>query len=107
MDDARYGHLIALWDIQDTLLQSYRSLFLGSQSILFGIAVFVAQGTVPLLSAILFLVAMPIIRVWRDITEERGYDVWFFQLRLMRLEAGMEAEARPMEAFKAWQKLDL
>jgi len=93
-----------MWDIQDSLLQSYRNLFLSSQSVLFGIAVFVAQGRLPALSLLLGCIAFPLLILWRGITRSRGYDVFFFHLRLLRLEAGETVEQDIFTAFKRWQR---
>lgn len=84
-----YNQIIAMWDIQDSLLQSYRNIFLTSQSIIFAIAVFIVSGSNPYLGSLLFVVGIfMIFWLWIPICKSRGYDVWFFHLQLLYHEEG-------------------
>ena len=84
-----YDQLIAMWDIQDSLLQSYRNIFLTSQSIIFAIAVFIASGSTPYFAFLLLSIGIFMIyRLWIPICQRRGYDVWFFHLQLLYCEEG-------------------
>ena len=83
-----YERLIYFATLQDSLLQSYRSLFLNSQSVLFAIAVFVASGERPLFVIFLMPIALYVIYIWIDITRHRGSDVWFFHRRLLWADHG-------------------
>jgi hypothetical protein len=78
--------LISMWGIQDALLQSYRSIFLTSQSILFGIIAVIATKY-PILALLLSPIGFCIVhKLWKPICKGRGYDVWFFHLQLLYYE---------------------
>ena len=83
------NQLIAMWDIQDSLLQSYRNIFLTSQSIIFAISVIIASGPKPFWAFLLFFIGVfMIFYLWIPICQRRGYDVWFFHLNLLYYEEG-------------------
>jgi hypothetical protein len=103
--EAVYDRLISMWGIQDSLLQSYRNIFLTSQSVLLSVAVFVAQGARPALAFLLALIGLPLVWLWHSIVTSRGYHVWFFHLHILRLEAGMSVPNNLFKAFKDWQGL--
>jgi hypothetical protein len=98
-----YERLIYFATLQDSLLQSYRNILLSSQSILFGIAVFIASGANPLFVFFLLPIALYMIRKWMQIAQSRGFDVWFFHLRLLRAERGTPPKADLFRRFKEWQ----
>ena len=81
------NYLISMWDIQDSLLQSYRNIFLTSESIFASVAVFVASTSslhwfFPLLGMGIFIIFW----LWIPICTKRGCDVWFFHLNLLYYE---------------------
>ncbi len=86
------SYLIAMWDIQDSLLQSYRNLFLTSQSIAFAIAVSIVSVSshiwIFLALLLLFIGIFMVVYLWIPICKRRGYDVWFFHLNLLYLKEG-------------------
>lgn len=89
MNKLEYEHLIALADLQDSLLQAYRTIFITSQSVIFSIAVFIASGPVPYLAFLLLFIGLfMIFCLWIPICKSRGYDVWFFQLCMLYYERG-------------------
>ena len=96
--------LINYWQIQDALLQSYRSLFLTSQSIIFSIASIIATNAHPNATVffILLLLGMTLLYYWFQIVNARGWDVSYFQMLILKLETG-EAIENPMLNFKEWQ----
>lgn len=52
---------------------------------------------------LLLPIALYMIRKWMQIARSRGFDVWFFHLRLLRAERGVSPEADLFRAFKKWQ----
>ncbi|MDY6895746.1 MAG: hypothetical protein SVO01_10085 [Thermotogota bacterium] len=100
-----YDQLIALWDIQDSLLQSYRNIFLTSQSIIFAIAVFITSGSKPYLSFVLLPIGICLLWIWYTICRSRGYDVWFFHWQLLKFEDGQPIYSEIFTNFKKWQAL--
>jgi hypothetical protein len=100
-----YGRLISMWSIQDSLLQSYRNVFLTTQAVLFSVAVFIAQGKTPVLALPLVVIGLTLVLLWRFVVIRRGYDVWFFHLRMLRLDAGQPVEENLFSAFKSWQAI--
>jgi hypothetical protein len=109
-----YGHLLTMWGIQDSLLQSYRNIFIRSESVLFAIAVGVTAFSPPIwdwLVLLLLFLGWPLISAWKEVCDGRGYDVWFFHLLLLRLETEGRLEARSplgsaeniFQSFKLWQ----
>lgn len=108
MDDhntTTYDQLIAMWGIQDSLLQSYRNIFLTSQSIIFAVAVFVASGSKPYLSFFLLPIGIYLLWIWFTICRSRGYDVWFFHWQLLKFEDGQPIDSKIFTNFKKWQSL--
>jgi len=104
---AIYDQLIAMWDIQDSLLQSYRNIFLTSQSIIFAIAVSVASGSKPYFSLFLLPIGIYLLWVWFTICQSRGYDIWFFQWQLLKFEKGKQINSKILTNFKEWQGLGI
>ena len=103
MSDAEiqsYDQVIAIWDIQESLLQSYRNTFITSEAVIFGIAAFIAASSTPYLGYVLFPMAAALFIVWDRICRKRGLDVWFFQLQLLELESNGTLEPRLFTRFK-------
>lgn len=96
------AEILSHWQIQEKLLQSYRFLFLISQSILFG---FASQSTKePLIVIVLLMPALVLLVFWFQIGKSRGLDVSYFQMLLIKNEAGEDTE-QILTFFKKWQKL--
>ena len=122
----KYEHLIALADLQDSLLQAYRAIFITSQSVIFSVAVFIASGPLPYLAFLLLFIGLfMIFYLWIPICKSRGYDVWFFQLCMLYYERGQmltlnqdenggwklevvnDLNIRVFENFLKWRRLDI
>ncbi len=98
--------LMSLWSAHDNLLQSYRGLFLGSQSVVFSIAVFVAAGSSSLFLVPLFVLGVYLLWLWRRIYRSRGYDEWYFHWQLLKMEKGENLDFRVLQEFEAWHEKD-
>ena len=99
----RYNQLISMWDIQDGLLQSYRSIFITSESILLAISTTILTSNVPYLSIILSVLGYFVLHIWKSICNARALDVSFLQWLLLRIDRlGIDVE-KPVDAFKKWQ----
>lgn len=85
-----YDQIIAMWSHQDSTLQAYRGIFLTSESILFAIAVFTASGSKPWLTIFLVPIGLFLLLVWDEVCRNKGFDVWFFQWQLLKLEDGQQ-----------------
>lgn len=93
-------NLIALWGIQDSLLQSYRGIFLTSLSILFGAAIVLEEtSSSPLVYPLSFL-GVIICVIWNMTCSYRGESVWFFQYLLLKVESGEEVT----EAYSSYKE---
>ena len=98
-----YNQLISMWDIQDGLLQSYRSIFVTSESILIAISAALLTSNAPYLSIILSVLGYFVLHIWKSICNARALDVSFLQwllLKIDRLDINVE---KPVDAFKKWQ----
>ncbi|MFT3796502.1 NUDIX hydrolase [Flavobacterium sp.] len=84
-----YSRLISLWSVQESLLQTYRSLFLTTQSILFSIAVFIATTKKPYFSMLLFPIGIYLLFFGFRITKKRGFGVWYCILHLHKLDKNL------------------
>ena len=103
--NAIYDRLVVMWDIQDSLLQSYRNIFLTSQSIIFSIAVFIASGSQPWFDFFLMPLAFYLLSLWINLCQRRGYGVWFFQWQILRFESGQSVDLNIFSAYREWQAL--
>lgn len=95
--------LTALWNIQDTLLQQYRVIFVTMQSILLsfgGIAITRPNG----LGLLICISGLVIVTMWLWLTicPARAKSVFFCQSLLLRAEQG-EQIIRPLSLLKAFQ----
>lgn len=89
MYENSYSEILAFEGIQGSLLQSYRSIFVSSQSILFGIAVFIAsQSQGSNFCFLLGPLGVLICVAWVIIDHSRGLDELFFDARLREMERG-------------------
>jgi hypothetical protein len=93
--------LYAIWAVQDSLLQSYRSSFLTSESLLIGLAV---SGIANQKFAWLLIgVGTVLWFVWGLVTRARARDVRFVQELLKKDEEGKRVR-NPFSTFKAYQE---
>mgnify|MGYP000913083138 CR=1 FL=1 len=92
------------WQIQESLLQSYRGLFLTSQSIIFSIASIIATNPNPdkIVFLILLSLGLLLLWFWFRIGNARGLDVSYFQMLLLKTENG-ETIDKILTRFKEWQ----
>ncbi len=100
------GELLRHWEIQERLLQSYRFMFMTSQSVLLtGAALITVQGTPHRLVFLLLLViGFVLLYAWVNITHARALDVSYFQMQLMLAEEGQIMD-NVLTNFKTWQHL--
>jgi hypothetical protein len=100
------------WQIQEGLLQSYRNLFLTSQSIIFSIAAIIATSSSPnlLVFGTLLFLGIVLLKYWYSICGARGLDVSYFQNELIKLENRSLGNSdissnknNLMTEFKEWQ----
>lgn len=94
------GELMDLWSIQESLLQSYRSLFITVQSIIVAVAAVVTDQP----GSALFLVALGIVLLvaWHQVCRDRAEDVSFAQWLVLQSERGVEIPS-PLDTFKQFQ----
>ena len=86
-----YSEIIAFGSIQTSILLSYRSIFISSQSILFAVATFAAtQLHGSYFCYILFPVGIFLSVSWLRIDRDRGYDELFFDNHILNMEKGGE-----------------
>ena len=102
-DPSYSSALYTIWSVQDSLLQSYRSMFLTAESLLIGLAATIAatpdrQFVWPLCS-----LGMAVWGVWVIVTRARARDVRFVQDLLRSSENGRFV-LNPFSTFKAYQK---
>jgi hypothetical protein len=106
-DKQMKDEILSHWQIQESLLQSYRSLFLTSQSIIFSIASIIATDSHSnkIVFLILLILGIVLLYFWFQIGNARGLDVSYFQMLLLRTEKGEEINDI-MINFKRWQILE-
>jgi hypothetical protein len=96
-----HGELMYLWGIQESLLQSYRSIFITAESIVFAVAAAIA-AIAPQSALVLTLLGFSLLWLWHEITSNRARDVSFVQWLLAQVEHG-EAVSTPLHTFKEFQ----
>lgn len=110
--------LLEMSTYQDQLLQSYRLIFISSQTILISIAMLLlssGEGSVPSLLFYFMLLGIGLILLvlWRAITENRELDVSYCHMQLLKLERNErdrdrhlsdDEKKRPFDSFKNWQQ---
>ncbi|SRR6266542_2360468 len=92
---------VALWDIQESLLQSYRALFVTAESIVFGLAATIMTSQ-PRSCLVLGLLGLSILWIWHEVCKNRATDVTFAQWLAVHAEEGIETPA-PVTALKSFQ----
>jgi hypothetical protein len=71
--------LIALWSIQENLLQWYRAIFITSESIFFTFAITLSANSNYLFSLVLAVLGFGYVILWYVVCNSRGRDVTFVQ----------------------------
>jgi hypothetical protein len=101
------NELLSHWQIQESLLQSYRGVFLTSQSIVFAVASIIATSVSPNKPVFILLIILGLVLLyyWYQIANARGLDVSYFQMMLMKAERNEKLE-NILTNFKTWQKLN-
>ena len=104
-ESPKLGELLRLWGIQESVLQSYRGIFLSAQSFLVSIAslLIALSNSYPLL---VWWAKYPIIGIgfylawlWKTLTDERGKSVYFCQSLIRKYECGGDVPP-PLTALK-------
>jgi hypothetical protein len=99
------SEILGHWQIQESLLQSYRSLFLTSQSIIFAIgSIVAADDKMKVVFLPMLILGIVLLYFWHDLGTLRGLDVSYFQMQLMKAENGKSVGNLMLE-FKVWQGL--
>jgi len=81
-------YIVSLWSIQDSLLQSYRSIFITVQSIFIGIIFAFTQDSNIKLSyaTIIIFIGLFTNIIWINLSNDRGLSVLYLQTLLRRYE---------------------
>jgi len=102
--------LLEMANYQDNLLQTYRNIFIASQTIIVSIAsLIVAFSKYPQNLTFVFqlIIGIFIIHYWKKITYSRSLDVSYFHMQLEKLEEEIplkpDEKHKPFRAFKDWQ----
>ena len=106
--------LLELANYQDNLLQTYRNIFIASQTVVISIAtLIVAFPNLQLKFTFIFqlIIGTFLIIYWKKITYARGLDVSYCHMQLEKLEEGIhltpDENLKPFRAFKDWQRKKL
>jgi len=106
-----HSDALALWGIQDNLLQWYRSIFITSQAVLISFAATLLTAEQhKWLAGLLLGAGLLTWRIWKDVCANRGRDVALCQWLLLRSEAGFDKaqqaaiDAGLVTVFKRFQK---
>lgn len=107
MNDKDHIHslLVSLWDIQNSILQSARGIFLTVESILFSLAMTIPTSKHNLGFVLeLFVLGIMLTRVWRLIVRDRGYNDSYLRCQILKVENGKPVSEKALTDFRAWQK---
>ena len=103
-DASDMSDLFSLWSVQDSLLQSYRSMFVTAQSVVMSLAAAIAASKPTLANVLPLAVLGGVLMVaWLSVTLSRTRDVTFAQKLILWAEQG-QVVARPLAAFKEYQR---
>jgi hypothetical protein len=93
-----------LWSIQESLLQSYRSIFITVEAVLFALATFgmTSDGTAVVIGLPIALLGLLLIPAWMAVCNARARAVTFVHWMIQRFEAG-EDVPQPYTAFRQFQ----
>jgi len=94
-----------LWSIQESLLQSYRRIFITAESVLFGLATFVVAWTHASIwiEAPIILLGLGLIPIWMPVCNARARAVTFIHWLIQRYENGEQIE-QPYSRFRELQE---
>ncbi len=90
-----------MWGIQDSLLQSYRGIFITAESVVIAIAASVTTSN-PWSAIFLNALGLALLCMWHRVCFNRALDVTFVQWLMARAEEGTNVSA-PFKAFKDFQ----
>lgn len=101
--DIKYSDLLSLWRVQESLLQAYRAMFIGAQSIFISIASIITQNKDAFfpLGAMTFL-GLATLYMWHSICRPRGKAVYLIQSFVLKAEKG-EKIYNPLTKLKNFQ----
>ncbi len=94
-----------LWSIQESLLQSYRSIFITVESVLFAVATFALATTDSSIwvKAPIILLGLGLIPIWMAVCNARARAVTFIHWLIQRYENGEQIE-QPYSRFRELQE---
>ena len=102
-DEAYIAKLVSVWNVQDALLQQYRTIFITMQSIFIAVAAALLQVAKPALPILLFTaLAGFTLYLWVTICRARGEAVYVAQYLVLIAEDGEEVP-KPINALKDFQ----
>jgi len=96
--------LLKHWQIQEGLLQSYRTMFLVSQTLVFLVAAVMTEN-VPVFCVLIGL-GLVLLYTGTTIARARGLDVSYFQMQVLKLERNSmqgDFSGTILDEFKQWQ----
>lgn len=98
------SNLLTLWNIQDSLLQQYRVIFVTMQSILIAVGGLTIDATKPAVVLIsIGILALATIYLWWELCRARGRSVHFVQHLILKAERG-EIITKPLDRLKLFQE---
>jgi hypothetical protein len=96
--------LVSMWRIQNSILQSYRRIFIAVEAILFGfVASIISKGDFPIIAFILVLLGFAISGFWLIICKDRGYNDSYLRWQILKLENGEQLSREVFTKFSKWQ----
>jgi hypothetical protein len=103
-DIPKHSELLCLWSVQESVLQSYRGIFISSQSFLLSGAsiLFALSIQNPIIQWAIYPVAVlgfSLSLLWKKLTDERGRAVYFCQSLIIKYERDKEIPP-PLTALK-------
>ena len=104
MSNSIKSELLQLWDIQESLLQSYRGIFITAESIFAAVTATLLTIKQPGGSFLipLVIIGLFINWLWVSLSEGRGNCVQYIQTLIRRVENGNPPD-RPFQMFKEFQ----
>lgn len=82
----KYNHVMSVWSIQESLLQSYRNLFLTSESVLISISTFICTTKYPGYNFLLIPLGIFLLFLMKNLTIRRGLGVNYCEIILQQIE---------------------
>jgi hypothetical protein len=116
VDYQKSSYISSLWAIQDSLLQSYRSVFITAESIFISVSIAtqsdIFKNTIQdnkfpytILPALVVLIGLYVNTSWLEITSKRGIYVHFLQTLLRRHENPTVYPDREMNVIEPFERL--